>query len=55
MADFVIRVGSTSAQGRRANNEDRFALFDTIAARMYLVAYPHAEAKWKAIAAAKFP
>lgn len=26
MADFVIRVGSYSAQGRRANNEDRFVV-----------------------------
>jgi protein phosphatase len=26
MADFVIRVGSQSAQGRRANNEDRFVV-----------------------------
>jgi serine/threonine protein phosphatase PrpC len=26
MADFVIRVGSKSAQGRRPNNEDRFVV-----------------------------
>jgi protein phosphatase len=36
MADFVIRVGSTSAQGRRANNEDRFVVDHE--QRLYMVA-----------------
>lgn len=38
-----------------ASGDDRFALFDTIAAQMYLTAYPDAAAKWKAVAAVRFP
>lgn len=34
---------------------DRIALMDTIAAQMYLAAYPRAAAKWQALAAVKFP
>lgn len=37
-----------------ADNGDRYALIDTIAAQMYLTAYPRAAAKWKALAAAPF-
>ncbi len=37
-----------------AKGGDRMALIDTIAAQMYLVAYPNAAAKWKALAAVKF-
>jgi PPM family protein phosphatase len=36
MADFVIRVGSYSAQGRRPNNEDRFVVDHEH--RLYMVA-----------------
>uniref|UniRef100_A0A7V4XRZ4 Enterochelin esterase n=1 Tax=Acidobacterium capsulatum TaxID=33075 RepID=A0A7V4XRZ4_9BACT len=36
-------------------NGDRMALFDTIAAQMYLEARPHAGAKWKAVAAEEYP
>jgi enterochelin esterase-like enzyme len=53
-ADFTFREGRGHFD-LYADKEDRFALFDTIAARMYLVAYPHAEVKWKTIAAVKFP
>lgn len=53
-ADFTFREGRSHFD-LYANNEDRFALLDTIAARMYLVAYPNAAAKWRAIAAVKFP
>jgi S-formylglutathione hydrolase FrmB len=38
-----------------ARNGDRYALLDTIAAQMYLAAYPRAAAKWKALAAVEFP
>lgn len=38
-----------------ATKGDRLALMDTIAAQMYLAAYPHAAAKWRALAAAPFP
>jgi hypothetical protein len=37
-----------------ADNGDRYALIDTIAAQMYLTAYPRAAAKWKALAAVPF-
>jgi enterochelin esterase-like enzyme len=53
-ADFTFREGRSHFD-LYANNDDRFALFDTIAAQMYLTAYPDAAAKWKAIAAVKFP
>lgn len=36
-------------------NGDNLALMDTMAAQMYLVAHPHADAKWKALAAVEFP
>lgn len=36
MADFVIRVGSCSAQGKRPNNEDRFVV--DAEAHLYIVA-----------------
>lgn len=36
MADFVIRVGSYSVQGRRPNNEDRFVV--DMEHRLYMVA-----------------
>lgn len=36
MAEFVIRVGSRSAQGKRSNNEDRFVVDS--AAHLYIVA-----------------
>lgn len=37
-----------------ADNGDRYALIDTIAAQMYLTAHPRAAAKWKALAAVRF-
>src|SRR5260370_362981 len=36
MAEFVIRVGSRSSQGRRPNNEDRFVVDQEH--RLYMVA-----------------
>ena len=53
-AEFTFREGRSHFD-LYANKDDRFALFDTIAAQMYLTAYPDAAAKWKAIAAVKFP
>ena len=53
-AHFTFRDGRTHSD-LYADGEDRFALLDTIAAQMYLAAYPHAAAKWKALAAVKFP
>ncbi len=52
-AHFTFRKGRTHFNVY-AKNGDPFALLDTIAAQMYLVAYPRAAAKWKALASAKF-
>ncbi|MGH8288036.1 MAG: alpha/beta hydrolase [Steroidobacteraceae bacterium] len=53
-AHFTFRHGRTHFD-LYARNGDRMALIDTIAAQMYLVAYPRAAARWKTLAAAKFP
>jgi len=53
-AHFTFRAGRSHFD-LYAGNGDNFALVDTIAAQMYLAAYPHADAKWKALAAVKFP
>lgn len=52
-AHFTFRKGRTHFN-LYAKGGDRMALIDTIAAQMYLVAYPHAPARWKALAAVKF-
>ena len=52
-AQFTFRKGRTHFN-LYAKGGDRMALIDTIAAQMYLVAYPNAAAKWKALAAVKF-
>ena len=52
-AHFTFRKGRTHFN-LYWKNGDHMALFDTIAAQMYLVAYPHAAAKWKTLAAVKF-
>lgn len=52
-AHFTFRKGRTHFN-LYAKGGDRMALIDTIAAQMYLVAYPNAAAKWKALAAVKF-
>ena len=53
-ADFTFRDGRGHFD-LYASHDDRFALFDTIAAQMYIAAYPEAAAKWKAVAAVEFP
>jgi len=52
-AHFTFREGRTHFN-LYARNGDRMALMDTIAAQMYLLAYPRAAAKWKTLAAVKF-
>ena len=53
-AHFTYRAGRShfDLYGRA---DDRYALFDTIAAQMYLTAYPHAAAKWQTLAAMSYP
>jgi hypothetical protein len=53
-AHFTYRAGRTHFD-LYGQNGDRYALFDTIAAQMYLTAYPHAAAKWKTLAAVSYP
>lgn len=53
-AHFTFREGRSHFD-LYAKGDDRFALFDTIAAQMYVAAYPHAAAQWQALAAASFP
>lgn len=53
-AHFTFRKGRTH-MNLYGLHGDHLALMDTIAAQMYLTAHPHAEAKWKALAAVKFP
>jgi enterochelin esterase-like enzyme len=53
-AHFTFREGRSHFD-LYAQNGDRMALMDTLAAQMYLAAYPRAAAKWKALAAVKFP
>jgi len=52
-AHFTFRKGRSHFD-LYADNGDRYALIDTIAAQMYLTAYPRAAAKWKALAAVPF-
>jgi hypothetical protein len=53
-AHFTFRSGRSHFD-LYAKNGDRQALMDTIAAQMYLAAYPRAADRWQAVAAAKFP
>lgn len=53
-AHFTFRAGRSHFD-LYADSNDRFALFDTIAAQMYLTVYPQAAPKWKTAAAVKFP
>lgn len=53
-AHFTYRAGRTHFD-LYTRNGDRFAMFDTIAAQMYLTAYPHAAARWKTLAAVSYP
>lgn len=53
-AHFDFRKGRSHFDMYAANG-DRMALLDTIAAQMYVAAYPHAAARWKALAAVSFP
>lgn len=52
-AQFTFRKGRTHFD-LYARNGHKMALFDTIAAQMYLLAYPHAPARWRALAAVRF-
>ncbi len=52
-AHFTFRKGRTHFN-LYSRDGDPLALFDTIAAQMYLTAYPHAAAKWRALAAVPF-
>ena len=52
-AHFTFRKGRTHFN-LYSRDGDPLALFDTIAAQMYLTAYPHAGAKWRALAAVPF-
>ncbi|EQD69384.1 esterase [mine drainage metagenome] len=52
-AHFTFRKGRTHFN-LYWKDGDHMALFDTIAAQMYLVAYPKAAAQWKALAAVPF-
>ena len=52
-AHFTFRKGRTHFN-LYSRHGDPLALFDTIAAQMYLTAYPHAAARWKALAAVPF-
>ena len=52
-AQFTFRKGRTHFN-LYSRHGDPLALFDTIAAQMYLTAYPHAATKWKALAAVAF-
>ena len=53
-AHFTFREGRSHFD-LYARNDDSRALIDTVAAQMYLTAYPHAAAKWQALAAVGFP
>lgn len=53
-AHFTFRAGRSHFD-MYAMNGDRMALMDTIAAQMYLAAYPAADAKWKTLAAVAYP
>ncbi|HUA25702.1 MAG TPA: alpha/beta hydrolase-fold protein [Steroidobacteraceae bacterium] len=53
-AHFTYRAGRSHFD-LYATSDDRYALIDTIAAQMYLTAYPGAAAKWKSLAAMPFP
>jgi S-formylglutathione hydrolase FrmB len=53
-AQFTYREGRTHLN-LYAKGADREALIDVIAAQMYLVAYPGAAARWRAVAAEPFP
>lgn len=52
-ANFTFRKGRTHFN-LYSKDGDHMALFDTIAAQMYLRAYPNAPTQWKALAAAPF-
>jgi hypothetical protein len=52
-AHFTFRKGRTHFN-LYSRDGDPLALFDTIAAQMYLTAYPHAGAKWRTLAAVPF-
>ena len=52
-AHFTFRKGRTHFN-LYSRDGDPLALFDTIAAQMYLTAYPHTAAKWQALAAVPF-
>lgn len=51
-----ISLSTTAAPSERykLTSED-LALFDTIAAQMYVAAYPHAAVKWQELALVSFP
>jgi enterochelin esterase-like enzyme len=53
-AHFTFRAGRSHFDLYERDG-DRYALFDTLAAQMYLTAYPHAAAKWKTLAAVSYP
>jgi S-formylglutathione hydrolase FrmB len=53
-AHFTFRQGRTHFD-LYAKSGDHMALIDTIAAQMYLTAYPQAAAKWRAVAVMRFP
>ena len=53
-AHFTYRAGRTHFD-LYSRNDDRYAMLDTIAAQMYLTAYPHAADKWKTLAAMPYP
>jgi S-formylglutathione hydrolase FrmB len=52
-AHFTFRAGRTHFD-LYTRNGDRMALMDTVAAQMYLTAYPQADAKWQALAAVAY-